>query len=157
MWDRHQWATESDNAPFASTPALASPENAGHLSYWLDRLRDSADAVLELPLDRPRPTIRTYAGDQVSFVIPEAVAHAVLQFKQNVHLSSFALMLGTFALFLHKLTLQDDIMVGSVFANRARFEFHPLIGFFVNTLALKTTVCVPYLLPCVLCFELVAC
>jgi hypothetical protein len=84
------------------------------LRYWLDRLQDDADAVLELPLDRPRLSTRTYAGDAVTFVVPEATARAMLAFQRRLRLTSFQLLLGVFALLLHKLSGQEQVLFGTV-------------------------------------------
>ena len=106
------------------------------LSYWKKQLKGLG--VLELPLDRPRPSMQTYVGSHESFVIDQPVARAldVLSLKDNSTL--FMTLLGAFQVLLYRYTGQEDIAVGSPIANRNRAEIEGLIGFFVNTLVLRS-------------------
>ena len=77
-------------------------------------MRDDADSLLDLHLDRPRPPIRTYAADEVDFTVPPTLSQGILAFQHRLHLTSFQVVLAVFALLLHKLSGQADILLGTV-------------------------------------------
>ena len=107
------------------------------LSYWRDQLR-GAPPLLELPGDRPRPRQRNFEGDSHSFVLPKNVSEAIKILSRRQGVTTFMLLLAAFKTLLHRYTGQEDIVVGSAIANRTRTEIEPLIGFFVNALAIRT-------------------
>ncbi|HEX3529710.1 MAG TPA: amino acid adenylation domain-containing protein [Thermoanaerobaculia bacterium] len=107
------------------------------LAYWREALADAA--VLELPTDRPRRSLETYAGSVRSLVLTPQVgaAHAALGRAEGVTL--FMSLLAAWSALLRTYAAgQTDIVVGTPVANRGRMEIEGLIGFFVNTLVLRT-------------------
>ena len=106
------------------------------LAWWRGELR-GAPTALELPTDRPRPPLQTFRGGWEHLVVPAATARAVLALGRREGATAFMTVLAAFQLMLHRLTGQDDLLVGSPVANRLRPEFEPLIGYFVDTTVLR--------------------
>ncbi|HEU4324676.1 MAG TPA: condensation domain-containing protein, partial [Roseiflexaceae bacterium] len=108
------------------------------LSYWKQHLA-GMPAALELPTDRPRPTVQTFNGGSHWFTIPPALTAGLHQLSKREGASLFMTLLAGFQALLARWSGQDDIVVGTPIANRTRPEIEGLIGFFVNTLVLRTT------------------
>ena len=106
------------------------------LAYWRRQLA-GAPAVLELPLDRPRPAAQTFRGSRLAARLPGPLASAVNDLSAREGATTFMTFLAGFAALLGRWSGQDDVVVGSPIAGRVRSELEPLIGFFVNTLALR--------------------
>ena len=108
-----------------------------HLDYWKEQLRD-APPVLELPTDRPRPSVQTYNGSYQTFELSPELSKAIREFSQANDATLFMTLLAAFDALLARYSGQRDILVGTPIANRNRAEIEGLIGFFVNTLVLRT-------------------
>ncbi|MDX7989230.1 amino acid adenylation domain-containing protein, partial [Xenorhabdus sp. 12] len=106
--------------------------------FWRAQLAD-APALLTLPTDRPRPTVQTYAGDQVSFHLDATLLKSLKALGQRHNCTLFMTVLTAWSIVLARLSGQDDIVIGTPVANRPHHELEGLIGFFVNTLALRVT------------------
>ncbi|HET7505625.1 MAG TPA: amino acid adenylation domain-containing protein, partial [Kofleriaceae bacterium] len=113
------------------------PALAGDLAYWRQRLA-GAPPVLELATDRPRPPIQTFHGSSWAFELPADVVHDLGAVGQAQGATTFMVLLAVFQMLLHRYSGQDDVVVGAPVANRDRAEVESVIGFFVNTLALRT-------------------
>jgi len=109
------------------------------LGYWKQKLA-GIPPVLELPLDRPRPPYKTFNGASVSFRVPKKIAQEVAQLGRREGATLFMTLLSAFYVFLYRYTSQEDLVVGSPIANRIRREIEDLIGFFVNSLVMRTQV-----------------
>jgi amino acid adenylation domain-containing protein len=107
------------------------------LAYWKSRLGNKL-AALELPTDRPRPAVRTNAGATQSFTLPPALSTALQELSRQHGVTLFITLLAAFQTLLWRYTGQDDIVVGSPISGRNRVETESLIGFFINTLVLRT-------------------
>ncbi|ONH53328.1 non-ribosomal peptide synthase domain TIGR01720/amino acid adenylation domain-containing protein [Pseudomonas cedrina] len=116
---------------------LEAGEQARQLDYWQARLGDE-HPVLELPTDRPRPSMPSYRGARHNFAIDPQLAAQLRTCAQKHNVTLFMLLLGAFNVLLHRYTGQGDIRVGVPIANRNRTEVEGLIGFFVNTQVLRT-------------------
>jgi len=108
------------------------------LDYWRSQLREPLP-ILQLPTDRARPSTQTYNGTAVGRVLPKELLHRVSHFAREQQTTMFMLLLAAFKVLLHRYTQQEEIIVGSPIAGRQRIETEPLIGFFVNTLALRSS------------------
>ncbi|MET0645248.1 MAG: amino acid adenylation domain-containing protein, partial [Pyrinomonadaceae bacterium] len=106
------------------------------LAYWREQLR-GAPAALDLPTDRPRPPALSLKGDAVRFDVPAETAERLRGLCREEGATLFMALLASFQLFLWRYTGQDDLVVGAPVAGRPRVETEGLIGFFVNTLALR--------------------
>ena len=107
------------------------------LNYWKQQLADSP-AILELPTDRPRPPVQTYRGSKELFKIDLDLTQQIKALSQHLGTTLFTTLLAAFQTLLYRYSRQQDIVVGSPFANRNRSEIEDLIGFFANTLVLRT-------------------
>jgi amino acid adenylation domain-containing protein len=105
-------------------------------SYWRAQLA-GAPALLELPTDHPRPARQSYRGGQVALTLAPALTAALRSFSQEHGATLFMTLLAGWSALLARLSGQDDIVIGTPVANRPRPELEGLIGFFVNTLALR--------------------
>ena len=115
---------------------LQGDELARQTTFWCEHLA-GAPALLALPTDRPRPATQRYAGDVVQISVPESLAKRLRDLAQAHGTTLFAVLLAAWSLLLSRLSGQDDVVVGTTVANRQRREVEELVGFFVNTLALR--------------------
>jgi len=107
------------------------------IDYWKDQLVN-APRLLELTTDYPRPSVQTFSGAINKFKINSDLTDKIQEISQQSKTTIFVTLLAAFAILLHRYSGQDDICIGSPFANRNRTEIESLIGFFVNTLVLRT-------------------
>jgi amino acid adenylation domain-containing protein len=107
------------------------------LDYWTGRLGGNLP-VLELPGDRPRPARQSYRGDVVRVTIPADLVAAASQRSRDEGVTLFMTFLAALKTLLFRYSGQTDVVVGSGIAGRNREELEPLVGYFVNTLALRT-------------------
>ncbi len=107
------------------------------LTYWRRHLAE-APTSLDLLTDRPRPPAQTFNGTQLPLEIPRSVAQALRALSHREGATLFMTLLAAYQTLLHRYSHQDDIVVGTPIANRNRAEIEGLIGFFVNTLPLRT-------------------
>ncbi|MEH2381700.1 MAG: amino acid adenylation domain-containing protein [Nostoc sp.] len=107
------------------------------LNYWLAQL-DGAPELLQLPTDRPRPSVQTYQGTTQSLTLNTDLTQKLQTLSQESGTTLFMTLLAAFATLLYRYSGQSDILIGSPIANRNPSEIESLIGFFVNTLVLRT-------------------
>jgi amino acid adenylation domain-containing protein len=117
--------------------ALAADGLDAQLDYWRTRL-DGLTPLLDLPADRPRPATPTRAGASVTLTLPPATMERLRSLSVRENVSPFMTALAAFQTLLHRYTGQTDIAVGTPIANRNRIEVEGLIGFFANTLVMRT-------------------
>jgi amino acid adenylation domain-containing protein len=108
-----------------------------HLSYWQQKLGGNLPA-LQLPSDRPRPATQSLRGAVHAFALPPELLKSVKEVSRRASVTPFMTLLASFLSLLHKETGEVDLVVGTDIANRNRAETEPLIGFFINQLALRT-------------------
>ncbi len=106
------------------------------LAYWKQHLA-GAPALLELPTDKPRPAIQRYRGAQVSLRLPATLTQQIKAFSQQHGATLFMTLLTAWQMLLARYSGQEQIVVGTPIAGRTQVETEQLIGFFVNTLALR--------------------
>ncbi|MBD1887601.1 non-ribosomal peptide synthetase [Microcoleus vaginatus] len=106
------------------------------LAYWRQQL--NGISMLNLPADRPRPAIQSYRGKRLFLQLPKQLSEALETLSQREGVTLFMTMLAAFKTLLYHYAQQEDIVVGSPIANRNRSEIEALIGFFVNSLVLRT-------------------
>jgi amino acid adenylation domain-containing protein len=116
---------------------LSGAEMERQLAFWKEHLRD-APAMLELPTDRPRPASQSFRGDSVGVAIASVLAGQLKALAQRHATTVYVVLHTAFAILLSRLGAAQDIVIGVPVANRQRTEIESLIGFFVNTLALRT-------------------
>jgi amino acid adenylation domain-containing protein len=117
---------------------LEDADMARHIGYWKQQL--SGIAPLELPADRPRPPVRTSAGDSCEFVVPAEVTARLADLARRHDGTLFMTLAAACQVLFHRWSGQDDIAVGTAVAGRNRAELEGIVGFFVNTVVLRCTV-----------------
>ncbi|KAF9559481.1 hypothetical protein EC968_006605, partial [Mortierella alpina] len=125
------------------------PDYAAWQREWLsgDRLKTQSDywrtalagspVLLDLPTDRPRPPQQSFKGDHVSIEFDPQITKALKQLSQQRGVTLFMTILSAWSAVLSRLSGQDDIVIGTPNANRSHPDVEPLIGFFINTVALR--------------------
>ena len=108
------------------------------LDYWKQKLRNLAP--LELPIDRARPPVRSSRGAVLGFVVDKPLTDQLQQLSHDNSVTLFMTLLAAFNVLLHRYSHQDDICVGTPVAGRQDEKLENLIGFFINTLALRNEV-----------------
>ncbi|WP_445310266.1 amino acid adenylation domain-containing protein [Microcoleus vaginatus] len=116
---------------------LAGEILESQLDYWKQQLRGDLP-VLQLPYDRPRPAVQTFRGARQCLTLSKDLTSALKTLSQQEGVTLFMTLLAAFKTLLYRYTEQDDIVVGTVSAGRNRPEIEGLIGFFLNTLVLRT-------------------
>ncbi len=106
------------------------------IAWWREQLA-GAPPVLELPLDRPRPAAQSFRGAHERVGIPAGLCRDLERLAQPLGATAYMVLLAAFGALLGRLSGQEDVVVGSPVAGRTRGETEGLIGFFVNTLALR--------------------
>ncbi|MDF5722875.1 MAG: condensation domain-containing protein [Rhizonema sp. PD37] len=106
------------------------------LGYWQKQL--DGISMLNLPTDRPRLAVQTYQGARHPLQLSKSLSKALLALGHQEGVTLFITLLAAFQVLLFRYTQQEDIAIGSPIANRNRSEIEGLIGFFVNSLVLRT-------------------
>nr|VFK07402.1 MAG: amino acid adenylation domain-containing protein/thioester reductase domain-containing protein [Candidatus Kentron sp. LPFa]VFK24237.1 MAG: amino acid adenylation domain-containing protein/thioester reductase domain-containing protein [Candidatus Kentron sp. LPFa] len=115
---------------------LESPKGEQMWEYWREHLKSELP-VLDLPTDRPRPPVQTYNGATITFLVPTALTARINDRMQASGATLYMIVMAAFQVLLHRYTGQNDIIVGSPTAGRSRSEFEAIVGYFVNSLALR--------------------
>jgi amino acid adenylation domain-containing protein/non-ribosomal peptide synthase protein (TIGR01720 family) len=117
---------------------MESGEMRAQLDFWRERLGGAEPEALELPADRPRPAVRTFRGSRERVLLPAALIDRLRRLAEAEGATLFMALLAGFEALLHRYTGRDDLWIGTPVANRSRLETEDLLGFFVNTLILRT-------------------
>jgi amino acid adenylation domain-containing protein/thioester reductase-like protein len=106
------------------------------LEYW-NRQLQGAPALLQLPVDRPRPSTQSFRAAAKEISIGADVTGGLLALSERSGATLFMTLLAAFSVLLYRYSGQNDMVIGTPTANRNHRDIEPLIGFFVNTLALR--------------------
>ena len=117
--------------------SLPADSLAEHISYWRRQLGYDLP-VLNLPSDYPRPPIQTFRGSMYPFTLSPSLTDAVKSLSRKEGVTLFQTLLAGFAVLLGRYSGQDDLPIGSVTAGRDQPETKPLLGYFLNTVVLRT-------------------
>ncbi|REK74755.1 non-ribosomal peptide synthetase [Paenibacillus paeoniae] len=117
---------------------LASEAMKAQEQYWLSQFSGELP-VLELPTDKPRPLIRSFAGDRIAFGSGTELGGKLKRLAEETGATLHMLLLAAYNVLLSRYTGQTDIVVGTPAAGRDAPETEGLIGMFVHTLALRNT------------------
>lgn len=118
----------------------SSPDMQAHVDYWLARFGGSSLPVLELPLDHPRPAVRTFNARRIDHVLGQDLIDALRKTGAASGASLFATMFSAFAATLHRLTAQDDLVVGIAAAGQMPSGMTSLVGHCVNLLPIRVAI-----------------
>ena len=108
------------------------------LSYWRDKLNGYES--LNLITDNSRPSQIDYKGRDIDFVLNKDVSNSLRELAKDLKVSLYSVLLSAYYLMLRAYSNQDDIVIGTPIANRHYPQIENLIGFFVNSLALRATI-----------------
>ncbi|MCW3072424.1 MAG: amino acid adenylation domain protein [Bacteroidetes bacterium] len=117
---------------------LATEAFSVHKNYWLNKL-SGALPVLELSTDLPRPAVKTFNGGIIHRVINPGLANGIRKLSQEQGCTMFMGLLAAVNILLYRYSNQEDFIIGTVVAGREYADLEDQIGFYVNTLALRTT------------------
>ncbi|MFY0256430.1 amino acid adenylation domain-containing protein, partial [Chitinophaga sp. 30R24] len=124
-------------ADYASWERLQQDEQLGDdIAFWKEQL--AGVPALEMPTDYLRPAMPGTEGDLVSITLPEGLTQQLEALAKQEGVTMYMLLLTVFNVLLYRYSHQEDICVGMPVAGRNNTALEPLIGFFVNTLALRT-------------------
>ncbi|QSQ18069.1 non-ribosomal peptide synthetase [Myxococcus landrumensis] len=115
---------------------LKGDVEAAQLAWWGEALK-GAPPVLELPTDRPRPAVQTYRGASVPVCLPTELSESLRRLGRREGVTLYMTLLAAFQAFLARYSGQRDVVVGTPVSGRTAKETEALVGFFVNTLALR--------------------
>jgi acyl carrier protein len=107
-----------------------------HRAYWIGQL-NGARPLPELPVDRQRPRVRTFEGGVRSRSLSPELAARLEHFCQQQHVTTFMVLYAVFTTWLHRYTHESDVVIGSIVAGRRRRELEDVMGYCVNTVALR--------------------
>jgi len=109
----------------------------GHKGYWLGQFAGELP-ILELAGDKMRPAVQTFNGKSIGRMVNAQASHAIKALSQEKGGTLFMGLLAAVNALLHRYTGQGDFIIGSPIAGREHADLHDQIGFYVNTLALRT-------------------
>lgn len=118
--------------------SLAGPPLEQLLRYWTGQL--AGLKPLNVPTDRPRPPVQSYRGAFHTTEFDEGLARALAALGRQTTTTLFMTLLTGFKVLLARYAGEEDVAIGTYIANRERAEIEGLIGFFLNTLVLRTRI-----------------
>ena len=121
-WQREQWQAGSW---------------AEQMAYWKRQLSGEIPA-LQLPTDRPRPSVQNFRGDSQTFTISKSLTERLKAAGAREDTTLFATFFAVFSVLLYRYTQQEDMVLGSVTTGRSRPELQGLLGYFLNPIVLRT-------------------
>ncbi|MBR6825426.1 MAG: amino acid adenylation domain-containing protein, partial [Oscillospiraceae bacterium] len=107
--------------------------------FWLSRFSDEV-SVPELPLDAPRSTVRDLSGALISRRVDPTLCTAIEMLSTHRGVTEYMVFLSATMILLGKYGAQEDVTVGTAFSGRTEKETQPMLGMFVNTLAMRCNV-----------------
>ena len=107
------------------------------MGYWKTYL-DGIPTVHSLPLDRPRPAVQSYAGQLHTHMVNQNTMQQLQQLAREHDVTLYMVLSAAFATLISRYSGEQDIVIGSAIANREHAEVEGLIGFFINTLLVRT-------------------
>ncbi|MGH8083564.1 MAG: condensation domain-containing protein, partial [Lysobacter sp.] len=123
----------------AQRQSLDSETEHRHLDYWRSQLA-GAPAMSALPLDKPRPAEQSFKGAMLETWLPADASRALADLARREHATPFMVLTAAFSVLLSRYNAQTDICLGTVVANRDRADLEPMIGLFLDTLAIRTRI-----------------
>ncbi|MDF1812116.1 MAG: amino acid adenylation domain-containing protein [Verrucomicrobiales bacterium] len=118
---------------------LESESGDRMLEYWKDHMA-GAPPVIDLPTDRPRPSVQTFNGATYGFQLDENLTEEVGQLSKDCNATLFTTLLSAYDILLHRYCRQDDLVVGVPLAGRSQPELQSLVGYFINPVPVRSSV-----------------
>nr|WP_256980682.1 non-ribosomal peptide synthase/polyketide synthase [Rhodococcus sp. 14-1411-2a] len=129
LWQRRVLGSEDD-----PTSVVAAQS-----AYWTDTLAGLPDEI-NLPTDRPRPSVQSFDGGVVGFRISAEMHRGIDELARRTGTTTFMVVHTVLSVFLARMSGSDDIAIGTPIAGRGEAQLDDVIGMFVNTLVLRTRV-----------------
>jgi amino acid adenylation domain-containing protein len=117
--------------------AMQAAHLQSHLNYWRQKLTGAPDA-LNLPIETAAPAVPSNRGATCALLLDRALFQSLSRLAQEQNATLFMVLLAGFKVLLHRYSGQEDIVVGSPISRRTETQTERLIGFFLNTLVLRT-------------------
>ncbi|MGV8871023.1 MAG: amino acid adenylation domain-containing protein [Rhodococcus sp. (in: high G+C Gram-positive bacteria)] len=129
VWQRKMLGDESDPNSLVSR----------QIDFWTRQL-DGIPEQIDLPTDRPRPTVPSERGGVHAFRIGAHLHRSIVELGLDIGCTPFMIVHAAFAILLARLSSSEDIVIGTPVAGRGERDLDEVIGMFVNTLVLRTQV-----------------
>ncbi len=123
----------------AANQMLAGRQGRRHLEYWKNVLSGELP-ILNLQTDKPRPAIQTYNGLTITDNIDPKTTARLTEIAKKHGTTLYALLIAIYKMMLYHYTGQEDIIIGTPTTGRTKPEYAPLIGYFVNPVAIRSQV-----------------
>ena len=107
--------------------------------FWVKQFKDNIP-VLNMPTNFPRPTTQSFRGEKIHSKIDNKLTYEIYELSKKLNVTPYMLLLATYYVLLSKYTGQDDIVVGSPTIGRNQKEFENIVGMFVNSLPLRSSI-----------------
>lgn len=107
------------------------------ISYWKKQI-ENASPILPLPTDRPRSAHPTYRGAMYPFALSQQLTNALKDLSHREGVTLYATLVSAFQTLLYRYTQQSDILVGTAISDRKQPDLQKLMGYFLNTLVLRS-------------------
>lgn len=124
LWEKEQFETEE----FKSSK-----------DFWVNQFKDEIP-LLNMPYVHPRPSVQSFEGANYHIKLSNDIFNKINDISKKLNITPYMLMLSCYYILLSKYTMQDDIVVGTPIVGRELPELFNMLGMFVNTLALRTSV-----------------
>lgn len=118
---------------------LAGDELERQMDYWRNIFRSQVP-TLNMTTDFPRPATQSYAGATLHFELDSQLTEKISQFARSCDTSAYTILLTALNILMSSYTGQNDIVIGTLISNRPTHQLDSLIGFFANTLAIRTQI-----------------
>jgi amino acid adenylation domain-containing protein len=105
--------------------------------YWINEFMGELP-MMDLPVDFARPLVQGFEGDTIEFALNPGVTEALKQLAKEKNVTLFMVLLASYNIFLSKISGQEYVIVGTPTAGRKHADLQPIMGMFVNTLALRS-------------------
>ncbi|MFA7117094.1 MAG: amino acid adenylation domain-containing protein, partial [Bacteroidales bacterium] len=115
---------------------LGSNSYNEHLNFWKKELTGLPE-LLNLPYDKTRPEEQSFKGNTISFSFSKTLSNNILTYSEKANISPYMTCLAAYFILLKQLSRTDDIVIGSVIANRNYKELENIFGFFSNTILIR--------------------
>jgi len=116
---------------------LKDGETQKQLEYW-DKQLYGIQPLLNLSTDRPRPSVQTFTGALRKFVVDSTISEQISKMAKDTNVTVFMVLIAALNILLYRYSGQNDICIGTPIANRNRLDLENLIGFFINTIVIRT-------------------
>jgi amino acid adenylation domain-containing protein len=116
---------------------ISGADGAPLINYWSTHLAGELP-VLQLPEDRPRPALFSYRGASESICLEQGLYRRVQDLARTADVTPFTFLVGAFQVLLHRISGQEDVLLGSPINGRSKPEFAPVVGYFVNPVVLRS-------------------